>query len=507
MSRTLLTEAQAAGMRATPVEGRPGRFLLQLIDPGWGASGHYSPEVLESAAAAQVFPAGLHMYLDHPHADGSGVDEHGTRSVRDLVAVLAEDARWTGEALVAEATVFGANRQMLADMAESIGLSIRAYAEAEYGEAEGRRGTIVKQLVEAKSVDFVTRAGRGGKILQVLESAISVEESRNIGQWIESRIHRDFTITADDMAGDGRLTREERIGLSSAIGDALAAFVASLEANHPQLYQRDLWDDPADTVATAIESHRRMRVVVGEATANDTREALQTALRDAYAGEKSWVWVRDFDDSTVWYEHETPDDTGTYAEGYTLADDSAVTLSGSRTEVRVRTTYVPATRPDGNKETEESEEDTMPEIAESELARLREDAGRVQTLESERDAERQRAEAAEAERDQAREQLAESQRASTIARIVAEAADAAHVELNEFETAGLTGRAVRNDDGTINESETRTAFDTAVASIKESRGSVIHGFGRTTPPAPGVVSESDLDTLGDAAFGPISQEA
>lgn len=424
MTRTLLTEAQAGSSQATPVEGKPGRFLLQLINPGWGSSGYYATEVLEAAAAAKVFPAGLHMYLDHPPADGSKVDDHGQRSIADLAAVLAEDARWTGEALVAEATVFGTHRQTLADAHEAIGPSIRAYAEAEYGEAEGRRGTIVQSLVEAKSVDFVSRPGRGGKILQVLESAIAIEESRNIGQWIESRIHRDFTITADDMAGDGRLTREERIGLSSAIGDALAAFVASLEANQPQLYQRDLWDDPQDTIATAIEAAKN----------------------------------------------------------------------------------VPATRPDG-KTIKESKEDAMPEIAESELTRLREADGRVQTLESERDAAVQRAETAEAERDQSRAQLAESSRTSTITRIVGEAADAAKVDLSKYETVGVTAEAVLNDDGTVNESESRKAFDTAIATIKESRGSVIHGFGRTKQPTPDTVSESDLDELDDAVFGSISQEA
>ncbi|NGZ99632.1 hypothetical protein G5V59_02545 [Nocardioides sp. W3-2-3] len=85
-----------------------------------------------------------------------------------------------------------------------------------------------------KSVDWVTRPGRGGKVLQVLESARDVTEARSIGQWVESRIHRDFTVLADDMAGDGRLTREERISLSAAIGDGLAAFVAKVEADAPQ---------------------------------------------------------------------------------------------------------------------------------------------------------------------------------------------------------------------------------------------------------------------------------
>ena len=423
MTRTLLTEAAGTAVAATPVAGKPGRFLLQLITPGWGSSGYYSPAVIEAAAAARVFPAGTHLYLDHEQSDGSGVDHNGNRSVKDLAAVLAEDARVAeGSALVAEAVVFSSHRQALEEMAESIGLSIRAYAETSYGEAEGQPGTIIDSLVEGISTDFVTHAGRGGKILQVLESARTVEEARNIGQWIESRIHRDFTITADDMAGDGRLTREERIGLSSAIGDALAAFVTSLEANQPQLYARDLWDDPQDTIAAAIEAAAR--------------------------------------------------------------------------------TGVPAPRSDETT----NQEVTMPEIAESELRTLREAAGRVQTLESERDAAVQRAETAESESATLREDNAIRDRAAIVARIVGEAAEAAHVTLDEDQAAGIATRAVFADDGHVNESETRRVADERCAAIAETQGAGRpRNLGRTNPPTPNAVSESDLDALDDAVFGQIKE--
>jgi hypothetical protein len=59
-------------------------------------------------------------------------------------------------------------------------------------------------------------------------------------------------------------------------------------------------------------------------------EALSQALREEYGGDKSWVWVRDFDDATVWFEHETPDESGTYAQGCQLDDDGMVTLDGDR---------------------------------------------------------------------------------------------------------------------------------------------------------------------------------
>src|SRR5205823_731299 len=136
-----------------------------------GSSGYYSAQVLEAAGANRVFAAGTHMYLDHPGM----AEQHDrpVRSVRDLAAVLTEDATWdaTNQRLVANARVFGPFTEALVEMRDAIGVSIRADATVEIGEAEGRRGTIVTELVEATSVDFVTHAGRGGRILSVLESA------------------------------------------------------------------------------------------------------------------------------------------------------------------------------------------------------------------------------------------------------------------------------------------------------------------------------------------------
>lgn len=436
MPQRQVLEARSTTAQATPVDGAPGRFLVELITPGWGSSGYYSPEVLEAAAGAGVFPAGTHMYLDHPAADGSGQDMHGNRTLRDLAAVLDESATWNGSALVCEALVFGNHRHALEQMRESIGVSVRALAEVEQGEAEGRTGTIVRSLVESPqtSADFVTHGGRGGRIVDVIESA-----------------------------------------------------------------------PPAAVVRSAI-AHG-----VAEATANDTREALQQQLRDTYGAEQSWVWVRDFDGTTVWYEHETPEESGTYAEAYSLDDAGAVTLAGEREEVRARTEYVPV-NPAGRTTTTESEEDTMPQIEESRLRQLEADAGRVQTLESERDAAVQRAETAETERDQARGTIAESTRTSTIARIIDEAAEAAHVELDDDQRAGIATRAVVSDEGVVDESATRTAFDTRVAAIAERQGAgTPSGVGKstTTSTESGKVAGSfeELDQLQESVFGATLQEA
>jgi hypothetical protein len=73
----------------------------------------------------------------------------------------------------------------------------------------------------------------------------NLQEARNVGEWLESRLHLLFTQIADDMFGEGRLSRDERIALSSAIGNALDAFRGQVEASAAGLYQRDPYRDPA----------------------------------------------------------------------------------------------------------------------------------------------------------------------------------------------------------------------------------------------------------------------
>ena len=60
-----------------------GSFLVQVISPGWGSSGYYSSEVLEAAGKAKVWPAGCHMYFDHPDASEAEYVELGLAEQRD----------------------------------------------------------------------------------------------------------------------------------------------------------------------------------------------------------------------------------------------------------------------------------------------------------------------------------------------------------------------------------------------------------------------------------------
>ncbi|MET9339267.1 hypothetical protein [Nonomuraea sp. NPDC003804] len=268
--------AEAAGGQAP--KGRKFRARIIAGDVQ-GSSGYYPAAMLKRDAG--VFREGLPVFLDHPGATESY--DRPERSVRDLAGRLASTAVYERDGLYADVEVYPHWAPVIEAMASDIGMSIRASGTVEASQQEGVRGPIVTGLTEAASVDFVTAAGAGGKIVALLESARAqsgdllrkavdtrakpkgeaevederLTEARNVGHWIESRIHRSFTEMCDDMFGEGRLTRDERISLSNAIGEGLGAFNRVVAEKVPHLYERDLWDDitPSESAAMSETLH------------------------------------------------------------------------------------------------------------------------------------------------------------------------------------------------------------------------------------------------------------
>lgn len=150
-----------------------GTMTIKVINQGWGSSGYYAKAVLERDGP-KVFPSGTKMYADHPSQTEEA--DRPERSIKDLAAVFTTPAGWReagpdGPGLYAEARAVDGWKKPIGDMAADIGVSIRALGRARMGEAEGRRGPIVEELSVGRSVDFVTEAGRGGKIVPLAEAA------------------------------------------------------------------------------------------------------------------------------------------------------------------------------------------------------------------------------------------------------------------------------------------------------------------------------------------------
>ena len=424
MTRTFIHEATPGGLGEVTEKGI---VPLVIASPGWGSSGWYGAKVLENAATAKVFGKDLHLYMDHPSE--SEQHDRPERSVRDLVAVLAEDARWDStRGLMAEAKIFKPYRDLFRDedFVKAIGVSLRAYADTTVGEAEGRKGTIITELLAAESVDFVTKAGRGGMVLSALESA---------------------------------------------------------------------------------------RTRVDEATSNDTREALNAALRAAYGAEDVWLWLRDFDDTTAWFTREDADSSAIYQQAYALADDgTAVLAEGDPIEVRARTEYVPVTpaaesgttkvpAPAGQSTATESEGDDMAttQIEESRLAQLEKDAERVQSLESDNAAAVERAE--KAERDLALYRTREAARPA-VARTVAESGLPARRQTRLVESVLGGVQPDTTPEAVVEATKKAVADEQAdIAELAESLGvGAVRGFGQTVAESTGYSVEGF-----DAAFS-TSQE-
>ncbi len=80
-------------------------------------------------------------------------------------------------------------------------------------------------------------------------------KSANILDYLIAEIHRSFTVCADNAFGDGRINQDERIGLSSAISDALDAFNTSIDAkNFASLRQRPLYEAIAMEKTTFVDT-------------------------------------------------------------------------------------------------------------------------------------------------------------------------------------------------------------------------------------------------------------
>jgi hypothetical protein len=140
-----------------------------LITPGKGSSGVYTEEMLREYGP-QAFTKGTHSYVDHPR------DEDDIRSPKNLIGVLAEDARYEeGVGLVAELSIMPHWKEFVEAVAPHTGLSIYAMGEGNYND-DGE--VVVESLVPhtQNSVDLVSYPGRPGSKLadKLYEAAISM---------------------------------------------------------------------------------------------------------------------------------------------------------------------------------------------------------------------------------------------------------------------------------------------------------------------------------------------
>lgn len=139
-----------------------GRYRIRIIAPGRGSTGMYTaPNLAESAP---LFVPGTHMFFDHQTMTEDW--ERPERSVRDLAGVFESGAEIMPDgSLEADIKVYPSVNGIIRERWADIGVSINGWSVEEIG-PDG----VVPPLAGIQSVDFVTRAGAKGAVLEVLES-------------------------------------------------------------------------------------------------------------------------------------------------------------------------------------------------------------------------------------------------------------------------------------------------------------------------------------------------
>lgn len=163
MSTTVLTESAPLAEA-----GSKGIWRSRIIAADvQGSSGYYPAGVLRRDGPT-AFSNGTHVYLDHPSS--SEEQDRPERSVRDLAGYLIEDAQFEdgpdGSGLFARVQFLPHVKELIKSVAGHVGLSIRAAGEID----ETPTGRVVQSIKHGLSVDVVTRAGAGGRLITMTES-------------------------------------------------------------------------------------------------------------------------------------------------------------------------------------------------------------------------------------------------------------------------------------------------------------------------------------------------
>lgn len=158
--KTQLVEAT----QAKP-EIKGARWRSLLISEGKGSSGYYSSDLLKEFGP-KAFPKDTHIYFDHL-SESEAEDRRGSHRTKDLVGVIENTPEFSesDNGLYANIKFFSEHKALMEEIAPYVGLSIEAGGELD---EDGNVTAFYESPLNAVSV--VPRAGRGGKLVELVES-------------------------------------------------------------------------------------------------------------------------------------------------------------------------------------------------------------------------------------------------------------------------------------------------------------------------------------------------
>ena len=252
----------------------------------WGTSAYYKGDVLQRDVG--VVTAGTKIYENHmTEAERENRPEG---AVQNMVGKLISPGEYEhngvdGPGIYADVKFYESYGDRIDEIADDIGLSIDAYGDTELEEIDGRYGPVLQRLTYVNSVDVVTQAGAGGKLVSIIESA---------GPLAGTPIERiePLALTKEDLDAFGT-------SLIEAMAASQTALIESLVPKAPEPVVEPVVDvepaaelDNAAILAAVLENELPAAVLptivtsVREGASIADAVAGQVALREAFTANR-----------------------------------------------------------------------------------------------------------------------------------------------------------------------------------------------------------------------------
>jgi hypothetical protein len=172
---------QGALVEALPETTGKREAIVDLICEGFGnrRDNHYYSAAL-LAECAPMF-AGVKMYANHLDPATAKKLAGMPRDIREIVAIVKEswvDTNDQGKAVV-RARVKIAQPwlwELVSTDPDLVAVSIDARGSSRTGMVEGKQARIVESIMSVKSVDWVSEAGAGGRVIALIEAQMKAED-------------------------------------------------------------------------------------------------------------------------------------------------------------------------------------------------------------------------------------------------------------------------------------------------------------------------------------------
>jgi hypothetical protein len=350
-----------------------GTVLIHIIRPGVGRGRgrhYYSPDVLRESAPKW---AGVKMFANHLSRKAREALEGLPRPIEHLGGRIIEswwdenvpaDDRFEQGAVVGKVKPTSMIRRLIEDDPELVETSINARATAvQVGTQKGQRVHVVEGIQEAEgkiagSVDWVTDAGAGGKVVQMLTE----------GSYSEEDMEADLLagLTNDEITSFLRENRPELIeALSGSQGNGNGDGGTTPPEEDDQV---EITPDALREALTDPENAKVLSEIVDPLVEAKVEERSEEIIREASAELRREVQLRDLQEAA----HEQIDEAKLPPLFAEKAKGRFAVKGGSPTALL---DVWPDVDSDGN--TVKSAEDKLTEAVEEVVSEMRELAGSV----------------------------------------------------------------------------------------------------------------------------------